>query len=424
MENNDYLKRMQHYENVFAENMNLAKEAYDTNGKHTKEECTYYQKAAMCQMEMANISLGAEKTYHQQRLREINQKIEQIVKELNPDAYQRMMEKKNGQTKKQESGREPVNRGGGSGAAQPVNTDNVDTSGWFKEAPAHSFADVAGMEDLKAKLRECVNDSKYSLLKQYLKLPNLHSYFFIGPPGCGKTFIIEAFAHELIQSDYKYISLAGSDILSKYVGEAEKIVFKLFEEAEKNAPCIVFIDEIDGVCKNRSLPNLPEYASSITTSFLTGYNRINSSDKKIIFIGATNYPDRVDNAMLDRVELIRVGFPDFESRKFAFEQRLKGIVQLAPDLTLDDMAEVTEDYNQRDITRLVNRIKDVVARKIVTEYPNELQAIQALKKGDFAIDRAIFEQARQDCLPTPKEDIKKALDVWEKKFKTGFEEDK
>ena len=60
-------------------------------------------------------------------------------------------------------------------------------------------------------------------------MKQLHSYFFIGPPGCGKTYIIEAFAHELMDQNYKYLSLVGSDILSRFVGEAEKIITRLFE---------------------------------------------------------------------------------------------------------------------------------------------------------------------------------------------------
>ena len=206
-------------------------------------------------------------------------------------------------------------------------------------------------------------------------MKNLHSYFFIGPPGCGKTYIIEAFAHELMDKNYKFLSLVGSDILSRYVGEAEKIVTRLFAEAEKNAPCIVFIDEVDGVCKNRSLPNLPEYAASITTAFLTGYNRINSSDKSIIFIGATNYPNQVDNAMLDRVELIRVPYPDQEARCFAFKKQFKDIIMLEDGFSFDDMAASTEKYNYRDIERLSATIKNMIYKETVEKYKNEKEAI-------------------------------------------------
>ena len=125
-----------------------------------------------------------------------------------------------------------------------------------------------------------------------------------------------------MKSDYKYLKLCGADILSRFVGDGEKVVKRLFEEARDNAPCIVFVDEIDGVCKDRNLPNLPEYSRTLTTAFLEGYNSIiettlkseeNQEPKPIIFIGATNYPGLVDNAMMDRVELLRVPLPDTEA---------------------------------------------------------------------------------------------------------------
>lgn len=255
-------------------------------------------------------------------------------------------------------------------------------------------------------------------------MENLHSYFFIGPPGCGKTYMIEAFAHELMDKNYAYLSVTGSDILSKYVGEAEKMVTKLFETAEKHVPCILFIDEIDGVCRNRSLPNLPEYASSITTSFLTAYNRINSSRnrEKIIFIGATNYPDRVDNAMLDRVELIRVPLPDEKARGFAFARKLSKRVQLAPGFTYEDMAGATKDYNYRDIDRLAVRVKEIIIEQVMEKFQDEDRAIDALKSGKFCLSGEIFERAQSECLPTPKDDILRNLDEWEKKFRQGAEE--
>ena len=230
------------------------------------------------------------------------------------------------------------------------------------------------MEELKGKLRQCVVDTRVGKLKDYLGIPKLHSFFFIGPPGCGKTFIVEAFAHELMEQDYKYLSLAGSDILSRYVGDAEKIVSRMFQEAEDQAPCILFVDEIDGVCKNRSLPNLPEHSATLTTAFLEGVNQITDSEKTIIFIGATNYPGRVDNAMMDRVELIRVPLPDKEARAHAFKRHFEKevkrpedeggdkaekkpkefeqTVQFAEGFGFDDMAEDTNMYNYRDIDRL------------------------------------------------------------------------
>lgn len=87
---------------------------------------------------------------------------------------------------------------------------------------------------------------------------------------------------------------------------------------------LVFVDEIDGVSINRNLPGIAEYQASITTAFLTDYNHINNSDKDIVFIGVTNFPERMDSAMHSRVELIRVPLPDREARKGYFEHVITG----------------------------------------------------------------------------------------------------
>ena len=76
---------------------------------------------------------------------------------------------------------------------------------------------------MKSKLHGCVADAQANHLREFLQIPKLNSYFFVGPPGCGKTFICEAFAHELMDKDYKFISILGSDIISKYAGTQVKV---------------------------------------------------------------------------------------------------------------------------------------------------------------------------------------------------------
>ncbi len=414
-----YMERMQEKENLCLSYMKKAEDAYlDNGGQHSKEECIYLQKAASLRYEMAQMSVGEERLYQQRKVQELNLKIKSIVKEISPERYKEFME----HAEKGKEGGEKENKEKRSTGMKQETIANETVQSWFKEAPRHSFADVSGMQELKEQLRECIADSQLSKLKAYLKMKQLHSYFFIGPPGCGKTYIIEAFAHELMDQNYKYISLVGSDILSRFVGEAEKIITRLFEEAEKNAPCIVFIDEVDGVCKNRSQPMLPEYAASLTTAFLTGYNKINHSDKPIIFIGATNYPNQVDNAMLDRVELVRVPFPDKEARTFSFEKHFRSILSLEEGFTFEDMADKTDMYNYRDIDRLSSRIKTMVLKAVMQEYKEESRALESLENGEYRLTRALFEEAQKNCLPTPKEDIIRELDEWEDKFKKNMEE--
>ena len=267
-----------------------------------------------------------------------------------------------------------------------------------------------------------------------MQIPKLNSYFFVGPPGCGKTFICEAFAHELMNKDYKFISILGSDIISKYAGTAEKSVTRLFEEAMKSAPCIVFVDEIDSLCKNRSLPNLPEYAANITTSFLTGYNKIHSEDSDVIFMAATNYPNRVDAAMLDRAEIIRLPLPDKDARCAAFEREFsykeetgegedksveyKPIIQLKKGLTFEMMAEKTWRFNYRDIERLASGIKKTLFRELIDFFGEEQLAIDALKSGDFKLTVKKFDEILSKFKPSPKQEILRDLLHWEKKVQS------
>ena len=217
-----------------------------------------------------------------------------------------------------------------------------------------------------------------------------------------------------MDQDYKFISILGSDIISKYVGAAEKSVTRLFEEAVNNAPCIVFIDEIDSLCKNRSLPNLPEYAANITTSFLTGYNRIHSEDSKVIFIAATNYPNRVDAAMLDRAEIIRLSLPDKEARKAAFVRYFESIVQLKKGLTFDLMAEKTWRFNYRDIERLTSALKLALFHDVLDLFGDQGLAIEALTSGKFKLSVEKFDEVLESFKPSPKEMIINDLVTWEK----------
>lgn len=390
-----------------------ARELRARNGNRPSEqECRLLQMAADLEYEMSQISIGSEQAKHEREKNRLDYEIMQIRKTLAGDD-------------KKASSKANGNSGGGNGEKKSADEENLDRTArtWYKDAPKHSFDDVSGMSELKQRLQSCIDDAKAEDLSDYLQIPQLNSYFFVGPPGCGKTYIIEAFAHELLEQDFKFLSLQGSDIISRYVGDAEKIVTRLFEEAEKSAPCIVFIDEIDSVCKNRSLPNLPEYAANITTSFLTGFNGIKSSDSKVIFIGATNYPQRVDSAMLDRVEVIEVPFPDLEARKFALEKKFKEILQLEDGLTFVKMASDIEGYNYRDIDRITMRIKKEIFKECLEKFESQHAAIGALRRGDYKYTNAKWDEALSKFKPSPKKDIIDAIEKWKKDNLMDYEQD-
>ena len=406
-----YILAVQKRENLYRAYINKAQLVLQSSGgKHTAEECQYLQRAAELQSEMADMTIGEERNHHLREKETISAKIITILKEIDPQKAQAYEEGKS-------DGKKTSQTTGGRGGDSDKEKLDAMAKSWYKEAPNHSFKDVSGMAELKDKLADCVTNSNCEALLDFLKIPRLNTYFFVGPPGCGKTYIIEAFANELVNmkdKDYKFLSLVGSDIISRYVGDAEKIVTRMFEEAESCAPCIVFIDEIDGVCRNRSQKSMPEYAASITTSFLTGYNRMKNSGKSIIFIGATNYPQRVDSAMLDRAEVIRVPLPDMEARSNAFRMQFDSIIELEDDINYDDMASVTDGYNYRDIERVTSIMKKSVFEQVMQQAENEQAAIDLIKFGKFKLKKKDFDDAMAGFKPSSKKDILDAIDKWER----------
>lgn len=409
----------------------------NNNNRPSKDQCMMLQRAADLESEMANMTIGAEKEQHIREMNRLDYECARLQAEIEHSyAVNKPSSGKPSADKKDEGKKIPANNANDGNDKKTQEEIEIDRAArtWYKEAPKHAFEDVAGMEDMKTKLRGCVADARANRLREFLQIPKLNSYFFVGPPGCGKTFICEAFAHELMNKDYKFISILGSDIISKYAGTAEKSVTRLFEEAMNSAPCIVFVDEIDSLCKNRSLPNLPEYAANITTSFLTGYNKIHSEDSDVIFMAATNYPNRVDAAMLDRAEIIRLPLPDREARCAAFDREFsykeetgegedkkveyKPIIQLKKPLSFEMMAEKTWRFNYRDIERLASGIKKTLFRELIDLFGEEKLAIDALKSGEYKLTEKKFDEILSKFKPSPKQEILRDLLHWEKKVQS------
>lgn len=207
--------------------------------------------------------------------------------------------------------------------------------------------------------------------------------------------------------------------MSSKVGVAEKTIERVFAEAKKHAPCILFIDEIDGVCADRNDENTPQYARSLTTSFLTGYNSLKDFDGKVIFIAATNYPELVDSAMLDRAELIYVEIPDKEARCHSFQLKYSNIFQMEDGFSYMEMAERTEGYNYRDLDRLEEHLKDKIFSYCRDHYTDESQAVHAITNGELKLTRELFEDALAAYEPTPKDKEKEAMQKWREKVQRG-----
>ncbi|MDR1371812.1 MAG: ATP-binding protein [Dysgonamonadaceae bacterium] len=220
-----------------------------------------------------------------------------------------------------------------------------------QKAKGKGFDAIAGMNELKAQLKLDVIDALHhpeEYAKYGITIPN--GMLLYGPPGCGKTFFAKHFAEEV---GFNFMLMTPSSLKSRYVNATQENIAKMFEEAEKNAPTIIFIDEINELLPNRDSDSHEMYKSAVN-EMLAQMDR--TGEKGIFIIGATNYPNMIDPAMLRAGRLDKKFYlppPDFEARKGMFEMYLKDR-PLDFGIDYDKLATLTENYVSADIEFLVN----------------------------------------------------------------------
>ena len=219
------------------------------------------------------------------------------------------------------------------------------------KAKGKGFDAIAGMKELKAQLQLDVIDALHKpeeYAKYGVTIPN--GMLLYGPPGCGKTFFAKHFAEEV---GFNFMLATPSTLKSRFINATQENIAKMFEEAEKNAPTIIFIDEINELLPNRD-SDAHEMAKSAVNEMLAQMDR--TGEKGIFIIGATNYPDMIDPAMLRAGRLDKKFYlppPDFEARKAMFEMYLKNR-PLDFGMDYDRLSTLTANYVSSDIEFLVN----------------------------------------------------------------------
>jgi transitional endoplasmic reticulum ATPase len=190
-----------------------------------------------------------------------------------------------------------------------------------QKAKGKGFNAIAGMKELKAQLQLDVIDALHKpeeYAKYGVTIPN--GMLLYGPPGCGKTFFAKHFAEEI---GFNFIHINPGTLKSQYVNGTEKNISKMFEDAEKNAPTIIFIDEISGLFPSRD-SDAHEMSKNAVEAMLAEMDR--TGEKGIFVLCATNHPDKIDTALLRSGRLDKKFYlapPDFEARKLMFEMYLK-----------------------------------------------------------------------------------------------------
>lgn len=226
-----------------------------------------------------------------------------------------------------------------------------------------TFAQVAGLEEEKEELEEIVDFLKSP--KKYIqvgaRIPK--GVLLVGPPGTGKTLLAKAVAGE---AGVPFFTISGSDFVEMFVGVGASRVRDLFEEAKKNAPCIIFIDEIDAVARRRGtgMGGGHDEREQTLNQLLVEMDGFGANEG-VIMIAATNRPDILDPALMRPGRFDRqviVGRPDIKGREEILKVHAKG-KPLAPDVVLKTIAKSTAGFTGADLENLLNEAALLAARK-------------------------------------------------------------
>ncbi|MSA96835.1 ATP-dependent zinc metalloprotease FtsH [Finegoldia sp. BIOML-A2] len=258
------------------------------------------------------------------------------------------------------------------------------------------FADVAGLKEEKEELMEIVdflkNPSKY--IDIGARIPK--GVLLVGPPGTGKTYLSRAVAGE---AKVPFFSISGSDFVEMFVGVGASRVRDLFEQAKKNAPCIIFIDEIDAVGRKRGagLGGGHDEREQTLNQLLVEMDGFGKNEG-VIVMSATNRPDILDKALLrpgrfDRT--IYVGLPDVRERLEILKVHTKN-KKLESDVDLENIAKTTTGFSPADLENLCNEAALLAARNNEAEISNEVFKEASIKvvAGPEKKSQVVIEKER------------------------------
>jgi transitional endoplasmic reticulum ATPase len=250
-----------------------------------------------------------------------------------------------------------------------------------------TYEDIGGLKDEVQKIREMIEiPLKRPELFKRLGISPPKGVLMHGPPGTGKTLLAKAVANE---TDAHFISIQGPEIMSKYVGGSEERLREIFEEAEENAPSIIFIDEIDAIAPKREEVS-GEVERRVVAQLLTLMDGLKTRGE-VVVIGATNRPDALDPAIrrggrFDR-EII-IGVPDKNGRQEVLQIHTRGM-PLDEKVDLEVIAEKTHGFVGADLETLCKEAALRVIRRILPdlkpdeEIPQETLKEMIIKKSDF-----------------------------------------
>ncbi|HII71726.1 TPA: CDC48 family AAA ATPase [Candidatus Woesearchaeota archaeon] len=248
------------------------------------------------------------------------------------------------------------------------------------QVPTAKWNDIGGLEPVKQDLKEAVEwPLKNPEVFKRMGVSPPKGVLLYGAPGTGKTLLAKAVANE---SQANFILIKGPELLSKWVGESEKAVRKIFEKARQTSPSIIFFDEIDALAPRRGATGDNRVTERVVNQLLTEIDGLEELHN-VVIIGATNRPDILDTALLrpgrfDRIVL--VGAPDEKARNDIFKLHTSGM-PLAKDVSLSQLAKVTDGFAGADIESICREAAMIALRA-------DMAAKEVAKKDfDKAMDK-------------------------------------
>jgi len=272
-----------------------------------------------------------------------------------------------------------------------------------RTVPSVVYEDIGGLKPVITKVREMIElPLKHPELFDRLGIDPPKGVLLHGPPGTGKTMLAKAVANE---SDAYFISINGPEIMSKYYGESEKALRDIFEEAEKNAPAIIFLDELDSIAPKRGEVT-GEVERRVVAQLLSLMDGLKER-KNVIVIGSTNRPEALDMALrrpgrFDRE--IELGVPDMQGRMEIFQIHSRGM-PLADDVALEEYAGRTYGFVGADISAVSREAAMNALRRILPQIDLDEPTIPKEILDRLVVQKDDFEAALREVSPSAMREI-------------------
>ena len=265
------------------------------------------------------------------------------------------------------------------------------------EAPSVTYEDIGGLDEELEQVREMIElPMRHPELFQQLGIEPPKGVLLHGAPGTGKTLIAKAVASEI---DASFKNISGPEIMSKYYGESEEQLREIFEEAEEEAPAVIFIDEIDSIAPKRGETS-GDVERRVVAQLLSLMDGLEERGD-VVVVAATNRVDAIDPALrrggrFDRE--IEIGVPDKQGRKEIFQVHTRGM-PLTDDVDLDEFAENTHGYVGADIEQLAKEGAMNALRRVRPQIDLESDEIDAEILEGIQVTEADLKQAMRGVQP-------------------------